>query len=139
VHHRYSGHRSTGADGTLRSRGETGIFFNEQTAEAIVKAVDEFERCRENARRRDVEVAFLLPARDVQFSPEATVETYYAVAQPHYVAAVAVTPERRIKRAELRVALMLRLGMLCTWIRAYNDGGVCEAAIWDCPGGIARR
>jgi hypothetical protein len=78
-------------------------------------------------------------ARDVQFSPEATVETYYAVAQPHYVAAVAVTPERRIKRAELRVALMLRLGMLCTWIRAYNDGGVCEAAIWDCPGGIARR
>jgi ADP-ribose pyrophosphatase len=35
-------------------------------------------------------------ARDVQFSPEAPVETYYAVAQPNYAAAVAVTPERRI-------------------------------------------
>ena len=31
--------------------GETGIFFNEQTAEAIVKAVDEFELCREKFDR----------------------------------------------------------------------------------------
>lgn len=35
-------------------------------------------------------------ARDVQFQPDAAVETYYAIAQPDYVAAVALTPDRRI-------------------------------------------
>jgi glycosyltransferase involved in cell wall biosynthesis len=34
--------------------GETGIFFNEQTAEAIVKAVDEFELCREKFDRAKI-------------------------------------------------------------------------------------
>jgi glycosyltransferase involved in cell wall biosynthesis len=34
--------------------GETGIFFNEQTAEAIVKAVDEFELCREKFDRTKI-------------------------------------------------------------------------------------
>ena len=49
-----------------------------------------------DSRRIPVSPWLEVVARDVQFSPEAVVETYYAVAQPHYVAAVAVTPERRI-------------------------------------------
>ena len=35
-------------------------------------------------------------SRDVQFSPGADAETYYAIQQPSYVAAVASTPEGRI-------------------------------------------
>jgi glycosyltransferase involved in cell wall biosynthesis len=34
--------------------GETGLFFYEQTAEAIVKAVDEFEQCREKFDRNRI-------------------------------------------------------------------------------------
>ncbi len=34
--------------------GETGLFFYEQTAEAIVKAIDEFERCREKFDRNRI-------------------------------------------------------------------------------------
>jgi len=35
-------------------------------------------------------------SRDVQFSPGADAETYYAIEQPSFVTAVAVTPEGRI-------------------------------------------
>jgi ADP-ribose pyrophosphatase len=35
-------------------------------------------------------------SREVQFRPDGDVETYYAIAEPHYVIAVAVTPEQRI-------------------------------------------
>jgi hypothetical protein len=35
-------------------------------------------------------------SRDVQFSPGADAETYYAIHQPSYVAAIALTPEGRI-------------------------------------------
>jgi ADP-ribose pyrophosphatase len=35
-------------------------------------------------------------SRDVQFSPDATVETYYAIEQPNYVTALATTREGRI-------------------------------------------
>lgn len=35
-------------------------------------------------------------SRDVQFSPDATVETYYAIKQPNYLTALATTPEGRI-------------------------------------------
>jgi ADP-ribose pyrophosphatase len=35
-------------------------------------------------------------AKDVQFSPVSAVETYYAIAQRPYLAALAVTPENRI-------------------------------------------
>jgi ADP-ribose pyrophosphatase len=35
-------------------------------------------------------------SRDVQFSPGADAETYYAIEQPSYVTAVALTPEGRI-------------------------------------------
>ena len=35
-------------------------------------------------------------SREVQFSPDADAETYYAIQQPSYVAAVALTPEGRI-------------------------------------------
>jgi len=35
-------------------------------------------------------------SRDVQFSPGAEAETYYAIQQPSYLAAVALTPEGRI-------------------------------------------
>ena len=35
-------------------------------------------------------------SKDVQFSPDATVETYYAIEQPSYLATVAMTQEGRI-------------------------------------------
>jgi ADP-ribose pyrophosphatase len=35
-------------------------------------------------------------SRDVQFSPGTAAETYYAIAEPSYVTAVALTPEGRI-------------------------------------------
>ena len=35
-------------------------------------------------------------SRDVQFSPNASVETYYAIKQPNYLTALATTPEGRI-------------------------------------------
>jgi ADP-ribose pyrophosphatase len=35
-------------------------------------------------------------SRDVQFSPGAEAEIYYAIQQPSYLAAVALTPEGRI-------------------------------------------
>src|SRR5262249_23573004 len=59
-------------------------------------------------------------ARDVQFRPETNVETYYAIAQPHYLAALAVTPEDRIllvrqfRPAIERFSLELPAGMLET-------------------------
>jgi glycosyltransferase involved in cell wall biosynthesis len=34
--------------------GETGLFFHEQTPEAIVKAVEEFERCRDKFDRQQI-------------------------------------------------------------------------------------
>jgi ADP-ribose pyrophosphatase len=57
-------------------------------------------------------------ARDVQFLPEAAVETYYAVSQPHYLVALAVTPEERIllvrqyRPAIRRFSLELPAGLL---------------------------
>jgi ADP-ribose pyrophosphatase len=57
-------------------------------------------------------------ARDVQLFPETAVETYYAVTQPHYLAAVAVTPEGRIllvrqyRPAIERFSLELPAGLL---------------------------
>ena len=35
-------------------------------------------------------------ARDVRFSRDAAEETYYAIAQPDYVAVLAVTPDQRV-------------------------------------------
>jgi ADP-ribose pyrophosphatase len=58
--------------------------------------------------------------RDVQFSPESELETYYAIAQPHYLVALAVTPEGRIlvvrqyRPASERFSLELPAGMLET-------------------------
>jgi ADP-ribose pyrophosphatase len=57
-------------------------------------------------------------ARDVQFFPASAVETYYAVSQPHYLVALAVTPEGRIllvrqyRPAIERFSLELPAGML---------------------------
>jgi ADP-ribose pyrophosphatase len=57
-------------------------------------------------------------ARDVQFFPQSRVETYYAITQPHYVAAVALTPEGRIllvrqyRPAIERFSLELPAGLL---------------------------
>jgi ADP-ribose pyrophosphatase len=59
-------------------------------------------------------------ARDVQFSPESAPETYYAIAQPHYLVALAVTPEGRVllvrqyRPAIERFSLELPAGMLET-------------------------
>jgi ADP-ribose pyrophosphatase len=56
--------------------------------------------------------------RDVQFFPDSGVETYYAIAQPHYIAAIAVAPEGRIllvrqyRPAIQRYALELPAGLL---------------------------
>jgi ADP-ribose pyrophosphatase len=57
-------------------------------------------------------------ARDVQFFPESAVETYYAISQPTYLVALAVTPEGRIllvrqyRPAVERFSLELPAGML---------------------------
>ena len=57
-------------------------------------------------------------ARDVQFSPEASVETYFAIAQPHYLAGLAVTTEghillvRQYRPAIRRSSLELPAGLL---------------------------
>jgi ADP-ribose pyrophosphatase len=57
-------------------------------------------------------------ARDVQFSPGATVETYFAIAQPHYLVALAVIPDGRIvlvrqyRPAIQRFSLELPAGLL---------------------------
>jgi ADP-ribose pyrophosphatase len=57
-------------------------------------------------------------SRDVQFSPDAPADTYYAIEQPDYVAAVAVTPEGRLllvrqyRPAIERFSLELPAGMI---------------------------
>src|SRR5262245_47343990 len=57
-------------------------------------------------------------ARDVQLFPEASVETYFAIAQPHYLAGLAVTPEghillvRQYRPAIQRFSLELPAGLL---------------------------
>ena len=57
-------------------------------------------------------------SRDVQFSPDAPGETYYAIQQPSYLAAVALTPEGRIllvrqyRPAIERFSLELPAGLL---------------------------
>jgi ADP-ribose diphosphatase len=57
-------------------------------------------------------------SRDVQFSPGAAAETYYAIEQPDYLAAVALTPEGRIllvrqyRPAIERFSLELPAGMI---------------------------
>jgi ADP-ribose pyrophosphatase len=57
-------------------------------------------------------------AQDVQFFPESAIETYYAIAQQHYLVAVAVTPEGRIllvrqyRPAIERFSLELPAGLL---------------------------
>jgi ADP-ribose pyrophosphatase len=57
-------------------------------------------------------------SRDVQFSQGAVAETYYAIEQPDYVAAVAITPEGRIllvrqyRPAIERFSLELPAGMI---------------------------
>jgi ADP-ribose pyrophosphatase len=57
-------------------------------------------------------------SRDVQFSQGAAAETYYAIEQPDYVAAVAITPEGRIllvrqyRPAIERFSLELPAGMI---------------------------
>ena len=57
-------------------------------------------------------------ARDVRFSAESSVETYYAIAQPDYVAVLAITPESRVllvrqyRPAIERFSLELPAGMV---------------------------
>lgn len=57
-------------------------------------------------------------ARDVQLSPDAATETYYAIGQPTYLAAIAVTPDGRIllvhqyRPAIERFSLELPAGLL---------------------------
>jgi ADP-ribose pyrophosphatase len=57
-------------------------------------------------------------ARDVQLFPESAIETYYAIAQQHYLVGVAVTPEGRIllvrqyRPAIERFSLELPAGLL---------------------------
>lgn len=57
-------------------------------------------------------------ARDVQFSPDAATETYYAISQPTYLAAIAVTPDgrmllvRQYRPAIERFSLELPAGLL---------------------------
>ncbi|MBK3665389.1 NUDIX hydrolase [Bradyrhizobium diazoefficiens] len=57
-------------------------------------------------------------ARDVSFSSESAVETYYSIAQPDYVAVLAVTPDSRIllvrqyRPAIERFSLELPAGMV---------------------------
>lgn len=59
-----------------------------------------------------------LLARDVQLSPGAPTETYYAISQPTYLAAIAVTPDDRIllvrqyRPAIERFSLELPAGLL---------------------------
>ena len=57
-------------------------------------------------------------ARDVQFSPVGSVETYFAIAQPHYLVALAVTAKgdillvRQYRPAIQRFSLELPAGLL---------------------------
>ncbi|MGA7809490.1 NUDIX hydrolase [Bradyrhizobium sp.] len=69
-------------------------------------------------RRTVVSPWLELVARDVQFRSNSEIETYHAVAQPPYLVAVAITPERRIllvrqyRPAIQRFSLELPAGML---------------------------
>jgi ADP-ribose pyrophosphatase len=56
---------------------------------------DEFPRLL-STKRTPVSPWLEVITREMQFRPDADVETYYAIAQPHYVVAVAITPEGRI-------------------------------------------
>jgi ADP-ribose diphosphatase len=47
-------------------------------------------------RRDPVSEWMTVVCKDVQFAPEATVQTYYAIEQPNYLTAVAMTREGRI-------------------------------------------
>jgi ADP-ribose pyrophosphatase len=71
-----------------------------------------------NTRRTAVSPWLEIVARDVQFRSNSEIETYYAIAQPHYLVAVAITPSRRIllvrqyRPAMQRLSLELPAGML---------------------------
>ena len=56
---------------------------------------DEFPKVL-STRRTPFSPWLELISREVQFRPDGDIETYYAIGQPHYVIAVAVTPEQRI-------------------------------------------
>jgi ADP-ribose pyrophosphatase len=79
--------------------------------------VDNWPRLRDS-RRIPVSPWLEVIARDVQFFPDAPVETYYAIAQQHYLAALAITPEGRIllvrqyRPAIERFSLELPAGLL---------------------------
>jgi ADP-ribose pyrophosphatase len=70
------------------------------------------------SKRIEVSPWLAVITRDVQFFPKASVETYYAIAQPHYLAGLAVTPEGRIllvrqyRPAIERFSLELPAGLL---------------------------
>jgi len=56
---------------------------------------DEFPRLL-STKRTPVSPWLEIITREVQFSPDSGAEPYYAIAQPDFVVAVAVTPQRRV-------------------------------------------
>jgi hypothetical protein len=59
------------------------------------KQMDDWPRVLRSKRTR-VSSWLEVIDREVQFSPEREVENYFAIGQPHYLVALAVTPEGRI-------------------------------------------